>query len=66
LARRNSSESRNSRPEKLNLKRLPVFGIDRGEKEVILGDALVKLTNVARLVRKASWQQDQPSPEDET
>jgi hypothetical protein len=59
LARRNSSESRNSRLENLNLKRLPVFGADRGEKEVILGDTLVKLTNVARLVWEASLLTDE-------
>jgi hypothetical protein len=38
---------------------LTVFGADHREKEVILGDTLVKLTNFARLVWEASLLRDE-------
>jgi hypothetical protein len=52
--RRNLSESRNGSLEALGLKRLPCFGLTRARKEVAIGDFLVNMHTLARLVREAT------------
>jgi hypothetical protein len=54
--RRNLSESRNGQLEGLGLKRLPSYGLARGTKEVQLGDFVVNLRTLGRLVREATAQ----------
>lgn len=52
--RRNFSESRNGSQEDMGLKRLPDFGLNRGRKEVALGDFLDNLRTLGRLVQEAT------------
>ena len=54
--RRNLSESRNGQLAGLGLKRLPSYGLARGTKEVQLGDFVVNLRTLGRLVREATAQ----------
>jgi hypothetical protein len=53
-SRRNLSESRNGQLERLGLKRLPVYGLARANKEVQLADFLINLRTLGRLVREAT------------
>jgi len=52
--RRNLSESRNGQLEGMGLKRLPSYGDERDTKEVHIGDFLINLRTLGRLVREAS------------
>ena len=52
--RRNLSESRNGQLEGLGLKRMPSYGNERNTKEVQVGDFVINLRTLGRLVRKAS------------
>ncbi len=54
FGRRNLSESRNSSMEHLGMKRLPVYGLPRGRKEVALTDLLINLQTLGRLVQEAT------------
>ena len=52
--RRSLSESRNGLLEQMGLKRLPSSGLDRGFKEVVIGDLLENLRTLGRLVLEAT------------
>jgi hypothetical protein len=52
--RRSLSESRNGLLEHMRLKRLPSSGLDRGFKEVAIGDWLENLRTLGRLVLEAT------------
>lgn len=52
--RRNLSESRNGQLEGLGLKRMPAHGLARNQQEVQVGDFLVNLRTLGRLVRQAT------------
>ena len=52
--RRNLSESRNGQLEGLGLKRMKSYGLNRNAKEVQLGDFLLNLHTLGRLVREAT------------
>jgi hypothetical protein len=52
--RRNLSESRNGQLHGLGLKRMPAHGLERNQKEVQVGDFVVNLRTLGRLVRQAS------------
>ena len=52
--RRSLSESRNGSQERMELKRLPSFGLSRGHKEVAIGDFLDNLRTLGRLVQEAT------------
>jgi hypothetical protein len=54
--RRNLSESRNGQLAGLGLKRLPAYGLARGTKEIQVGDFVVNLRTLGRLVREATAQ----------
>ena len=51
---RNAVEGRNSTREHWDLKRLPVYGTDRGKAYTFLSDVWDNLTTLARLVREAT------------
>lgn len=52
--RRNLSESRNGSFEHMRLKRLPSCGLTAGRKEIAMGDFLVNLHTLSRLVQEAT------------
>jgi len=52
--RRNLSESRNGQLEKLGLKRMKSYGLERNTKEVQVADFLINLRTLGRLVREAT------------
>jgi hypothetical protein len=52
--RRNLSESRNGAFEHMRLKRLPSCGLTAGRKEIAMGDFLVNLHTLSRLVQEAT------------
>lgn len=52
--RRNLSESRNGQLQMVDLKRMPVYGLGRNEKEVQVADFLINLRTLGRLVREAT------------
>ncbi|MBC8249579.1 MAG: hypothetical protein H8E90_07860 [Anaerolineales bacterium] len=52
--RRSLSESRNGSQERMGLKRLPNFGLNRNHKDVIIGDFLDNLRTLGRLVQEAT------------
>ncbi len=52
--RRNLSESRNGQLEGLGLKRMKSYGLKRNAKEVQIGDFLLDLHTLGRLVREAT------------
>ncbi|MFQ5861242.1 MAG: hypothetical protein ACE5IG_06810 [Dehalococcoidia bacterium] len=52
--RRSLSESRNGSQERMGLKRLPNFGLNRNRKEVAVGDFLDNLRTLGRLVQEAT------------
>lgn len=52
--RRNLSENRNSQLEGMGLKRMRSYGLPRCTKEIQLGDFLIGLRTLGRLVREAS------------
>jgi hypothetical protein len=52
--RRSLSESRNGLLEQMGLKRLPSSGLERGLKEVVIGDLLENLRTLGRLVFEAT------------
>ena len=51
---RNAVESRNAALENWGLKRLPVFGLPRGQALIFQADVWLNLTTLARLVRDAT------------
>ena len=52
--RRNLSESRNGQLEGLGLKRMAAYGLARNQKEVQVGDFVLNLRTLGRLVRQAT------------
>ncbi len=51
---RNASEARNAFLESLDLKRLPVYGLQRGKFAIFLADVWRNLSTLARLIREAT------------
>src|SRR5207247_7382346 len=52
--RRNLAESRNGQVEGLGLKRMAAYGLTRNQKEVQVGDFVLNLRTLGRLVRQAT------------
>lgn len=52
--RRNLSESRNGQIERMGLKRMQSYGLERSTKDVQLADFLMNLHTLGRLVREAT------------
>jgi hypothetical protein len=52
---RNASEDRNADLEAWHLKRLPVYGHQRGRALIALADTWINLTTLARLVKEATF-----------
>ncbi|HEX6303173.1 MAG TPA: hypothetical protein VFZ76_03220, partial [Anaerolineales bacterium] len=51
---RNAAEARNAFLESLELKRLPIYGLQRGKTVIFLADVWRNLSALARLVREAT------------
>jgi hypothetical protein len=51
---RNAAEARNACLQRLDLKRMPVYGYHRGKTAIFLGDVWRNLSTLARLIREAT------------
>lgn len=51
---RNAAEARNAFLENLDLKRMPVFGLQRGKFAIFLADVWRNLSTLVRLIREAT------------